>query len=105
MQLNHPDYKAFLEFMCPDYDPNASFPPPGPDPSVCSKMILGTYDDHDYIWNDGNRLLPGKWTTREFFSGRDGGREIDVIMLDERWNRDPLPCETRRDYCNQQVAA
>ena len=28
---------------------------------------------------------------------------IDVFVLDERYDREPMPCETRRDYCNDVV--
>jgi hypothetical protein len=28
------------------------------------------------------------------------GREIDVLLLDERFHRDTKPCHTRRDFCN-----
>lgn len=27
------------------------------------------------------------------------GREIDVLLLDERFYRDTKPCHTRRDFC------
>lgn len=33
----------------------------------------------------------------------DTGHEIDIFLLDERYNRDPLPCHVRRDYCEKLV--
>jgi len=41
----------FLHYMCPDMD-SKSFPPDG---EHCKKPIIGTYDDHDFGLNDGNR--------------------------------------------------
>ncbi|KAG2450456.1 hypothetical protein HYH02_004958 [Chlamydomonas schloesseri] len=100
------------------------FPPTGTDPSVCPRPIFGVYDDHDWGWNNGNRRLPGKAAYKRMFldavgepqassrrgddSGIQGaytlngggpGRDIDVVLLDERWYRDPLPCSARRAWC------
>jgi hypothetical protein len=87
---------------------------------------MGVYDDHDFGWNNGNGRLPHKSEFKEMFldavgephdsprrgatrglwykytlnEGVDGG-DIDVFLLDERYEREPLPCDTRRDYCEQ----
>lgn len=53
-------YAAFLEYMCPGSLALGLFPPPGRDATICPRPILGTYDDHDYGWNNGNRRLPRK---------------------------------------------
>jgi hypothetical protein len=31
------------------------------------------------------------------------GRDIDLVLLDERYERVPLPCHTRRDFCQPSV--
>eukprot|EP00232_Nephroselmis_pyriformis_P014858 CAMPEP_0182875012 /NCGR_PEP_ID=MMETSP0034_2-20130328/13283_1 /TAXON_ID=156128 /ORGANISM="Nephroselmis pyriformis, Strain CCMP717" /LENGTH=575 /DNA_ID=CAMNT_0025007745 /DNA_START=19 /DNA_END=1742 /DNA_ORIENTATION=+ len=127
MQLTNPGYRGFLEFMCPGHVARGLFPPPGGDPAVCPRAILGTYDDHDYGWNDGNKRLPHKSAMKQLFldalgvaqgsprRNRDRGiewrhtlnegteHEIDVFLLDERYNRDPLPCEVRRGWCEKIV--
>jgi alkaline phosphatase D len=92
---------------------------------VCARPILGVYDDHDFGWNNGNRRLPhkdvyknmyldaigepqgsprrgalrGAWAKYTLNAGLDRSISVDVFLLDERYNRDPLPCETRWDYC------
>jgi hypothetical protein len=37
------------------------------------------------------------------FNEWDEKRAIDVILLDERYHRVPLPCEVRRDFCDPKV--
>ena len=53
-------YGSFLEYMCPNSLASNQFPPPGQDPDICPRPILGVYDDHDSGWNNGNRRLPNK---------------------------------------------
>ncbi|GLC64325.1 hypothetical protein PLESTF_000149400 [Pleodorina starrii] len=102
------------------------FPPAGTDPAVCPRPILGVYDDHDFGWNNGNRRLPNKAEFKRMFldavgeapgsarrradaglqavytlNGGGPGRDIDVVLLDERWYRDPLPCSLRQDWCQK----
>ena len=44
----------------------------------------------------------GIWTKTSY--NKDiKGKEIDVFLLDERWDRDPLPCQTRRKWCEETV--
>jgi alkaline phosphatase D len=31
------------------------------------------------------------------------GEDVEVWLLDERWYRDPMPCEIRRDWCEDVV--
>jgi hypothetical protein len=31
------------------------------------------------------------------------GRDVDLVLLDERYERVPLPCHTRRDFCQPSV--
>ncbi|XP_024536570.1 uncharacterized protein LOC112348404 [Selaginella moellendorffii] len=124
IQLANPDYAQFLAFMCPGHREKGLFPPPGADPAVCPKRIFGTYSDHDYGWRHGNKRLPQKDALKQVFLDalgesldsprRNGGRgiewkytlnqeskgyEIDVILLDTRYYRDPLPCHTKRAFC------
>jgi len=67
VQLSNPDYAQFLAFMCPGHRAKGLHPPTGSDPSVCSRQILGTYDDHDYGWEHGNRRLPQKDKMKQLF--------------------------------------
>eukprot|EP00613_Pedinella_sp_CCMP2098_P076997 CAMPEP_0171939682 /NCGR_PEP_ID=MMETSP0993-20121228/36516_1 /TAXON_ID=483369 /ORGANISM="non described non described, Strain CCMP2098" /LENGTH=601 /DNA_ID=CAMNT_0012581575 /DNA_START=397 /DNA_END=2202 /DNA_ORIENTATION=+ len=120
--LGNPDYKLFLEDMCPGAMAKGEFPPVGP---LCPRPILGTYDDHDFGWNNGNHREPDKQAFKSMFLdaiGEDprsprrgdlrgawgshtlripssGGVEVEVFLLDERWDRDNLPCWTRRKAC------
>jgi len=87
---------------------------------------LGVYDDHDFGWNNGNSRMPhedlfksmyldaigesqssprrgagrGAWGKYTF---NNGDAAVDVFLLDERFDRDPLPCDTRRAYCEDVV--
>ena len=61
--LSSPGYRSFLEYMCPGNAKLGVFPPPGTDPEVCPRPILGTWDDHDYGWNNGDRREPGGCVT------------------------------------------
>ncbi|KAL3684029.1 hypothetical protein R1sor_002051 [Riccia sorocarpa] len=123
-QLSNPDYAQFLSFMCPGHRAKGLHPPTGTDPSVCPRPIFGTYDDHDFSWDNGNKRLPRKDDIKQIFldavgepntsprRNRDRGiewkytlnaghpeKEIDVFLLDERYNRDTLPCHIRGEYC------
>ncbi|KAG1658589.1 hypothetical protein FOA52_016201 [Chlamydomonas sp. UWO 241] len=138
-QVNLPDYRAFLTYMCPGSETRAQWPPTGSDPSACQRAVLGTYDDHDSGWNNGNGRMPAKHAVKNLFldaigepagsvrrssttglqaaftlygpqpdSDGDSGsvgplksidRSVHVVLLDERFDRDPLPCERRRAWC------
>ena len=103
--LRNPDYTAFLEHMCPGALARGLWPPPGTDPGHCPRPILGTYDDHDFGWNDANRREPHRQEFKEMFldavgeaadSPRRGdlrgawgshtlaGGLVEVFLLDER---------------------
>jgi len=123
-QLRNTEYSAFLEFMCPKYLTKGAHPPAGTDARICPKAIIGTYDDHDYAWNNGNTRLPSKHIAKGIWLDMVGesqdsprrstargiewkytlnkgraGKEIDVFLLDERYNRATLPCYVRRGWC------
>ncbi|KAJ7525401.1 hypothetical protein O6H91_17G049000 [Diphasiastrum complanatum] len=127
-QLANPDYAQFLAYMCPEHRAKGLHPPIGSDLSVCPKSIYGTYDDHDYGWKHGNKRLPNKDDLKQVFLDGIGepknsprrkqgrgiewkytinkeseGHEVDIILLDERYNRDPLPCHIRRTFCEDIV--
>ncbi|KAL3681968.1 hypothetical protein R1sor_024924 [Riccia sorocarpa] len=118
LQLQNPDYKEFVRYMCPDMSFESQ------DKAKCSRPILGTWDDHDYNWQDGDKRLLSKEEQKQLFLDAFGvplqsprrikdrgihwkhtlnegvqGKEIDVILLDERFHRDSKPCETRRKFC------
>jgi len=128
--LRNEQYNEFLQFMCPKARGMGIFPPLGIDPTVCDRPIMGTYDDHDFGWNDGNKRLPDKAAFKEMYldaigeaqdsprRGRDRGAwykytlnadlppsaQIDVFLLDERYERESIPCDTRRSYCEAIIA-
>ncbi|GAX80017.1 hypothetical protein CEUSTIGMA_g7456.t1 [Chlamydomonas eustigma] len=58
-QVNLPEYQSFLQYMCPGSNTSAQVPVPGSDPDYCPRPVLGTYDDHDSGWNNGNDRLVG----------------------------------------------
>ncbi|MEW5306897.1 MAG: hypothetical protein WDW36_009334 [Sanguina aurantia] len=128
-QLSLPEYMAFLEYSCPGARAAGHFPPTGSDPAMCPRPILGTYDDHDFGWNNGNKRLPNKQAFKELFLDALGeprgsrrrnsatglqtnytlnrgtkGQEVDILVLDERYYRDTLPCHMRRDWCTLQLS-
>eukprot|EP00210_Caulerpa_lentillifera_P006464 g6176.t1 len=122
LQLIDDDYYTFLQYMCPNMNKSVQYPPIG---DLCERPILGTYDDHDFGWNNGNRYLPNKYGYKNLFldalgvekdserrrlvggieykytmnSDRRSDQQIDVFLLDERYNRDALPCFVRRRFC------
>lgn len=121
--LGNPDYLAFLDYMCPGSFAAGFFPPPGTDSSVCPRPILGIYDDHDFGWNNGNHREPQKESFKTMFLDAIGeapdsprrnalrgawgthtldanGVAVDVFLLDERYNREELPCWTRKEFCD-----
>eukprot|EP00803_Ostreobium_quekettii_P006415 evm.model.scf_1038.4 EVM.evm.TU.scf_1038.4 scf_1038:28489-36391(-) len=127
-QLLSRGYHSFLHYMCPSFLQAGVFPPTGTDPQVCPKPIIGTYDDHDYGWNNGNRRLPNKFDMKQIFLDAVGevpdsprrstsqgiqwkytfnegkpDQLIDVYLLDERYERDTLPCHLRQEWCNNTV--
>ena len=126
--LQNAPYNVFLDYMCPASRALGYYPPPGTNPAMCPHAILGIYDDHDFGWNNGNRRLPhkevyksmyldaigessdsprrgagkGAWA-KYTFNADKGDAAVDVFLLDERFDRDPLPCDTRRAYCEEVV--
>eukprot|EP00611_Tribonema_gayanum_P005967 TRINITY_DN151_c0_g1_i3.p1 TRINITY_DN151_c0_g1~~TRINITY_DN151_c0_g1_i3.p1 ORF type:complete len:494 (+),score=147.18 TRINITY_DN151_c0_g1_i3:660-2141(+) len=128
--LQNTEYKTFLDYMCPGAAAQGRYPPPGTNLEVCPRPVIGTWDDHDFGWNDGNALHPRKAAFKQLFLDAIGeaadsprrnvhrgmwgvhtlnrgvpGREIDVFLLDERYNRSPLPCHMRRQWCEEEVLA
>ena len=59
--LRNPEYNEFLDYMCPAARGLGITPPPGTDSALCPRPILGTWDDHDFGWNDGDGRLENKW--------------------------------------------
>ena len=53
LQLLNPAYREFLRFMCPGVQMGSILAPDG---ATCKRPIIGTYDDHDFGFNNGNRL-------------------------------------------------
>eukprot|EP00892_Ulva_mutabilis_P008009 jgi/Ulvmu1/5580/UM023_0117.1 len=118
-------YAQFLEFMCPMHTSRtAAFPPQGSDRTICPRPIFGVYDDHDSGWNDGNGYqLRAKADIKQVFLDALGEPiesvrrhvtrgihdwqvlnagtpfEVDLLLLDERYERVPLPCHTRARLC------
>lgn len=107
---------------------SGQYPPDGSDPSICPKPIFGIYDDHDFGWNNGNQREPQKRMFKDLYLDAIGEsresirrnahrgaftkytinkgvpkKQFDVILLDERYERSTLPCDTRREYCQQIV--
>ncbi len=128
--LTNGPYNNFLRYMCPRGLDAGYFPPPGSDPALCDKPIWGVYDDHDFGWNNGNKREPSKSQFKELYldalgeyatsvrrnSDRgawikytlnqgDKHREVDIFVLDERYEREALPCDTRRAYCEHMLAS
>ncbi len=84
-----------------------------------ARPLLATWDDHDYGQNDGGADFTGKEASKatflDFFGvpadsprrHREGvydavtigpeGRRVQVILLDTRWSRGPLPRERKPD--------
>ena len=52
--------------------------------SVRRNTLRGIYDR--VTWNAGQ-----------------AGKEVEVLLLDERYERVPLPCHTRRRYCQPDI--
>lgn len=126
--LRNAPYTRFLDYMCPKALALGYFPPPGHDPEVCERAVLGIYDDHDFGANDGNAREPSKRVFKNLYLdaiGEDAssprrnanrgawaqyalhtlrGAEVDVFVLDERYEREPLPCDTRAEYCRMVLA-
>ncbi|CAG9466642.1 unnamed protein product [Pedinophyceae sp. YPF-701] len=131
-QLYNRDYQRFLEFMCPGHETRSThFPPLGREPELCARLLTGTWDDHDYGANNMDRRLPHKYDFQQLYLDaigespwsprRSGVRGIydairlnaesadaptvDVVLLDERFSRDPLPCSARCEWCAEFVLA
>lgn len=127
--LQDRSYGRFLEYMCPNSLEQGYFPPPGHNSEICPKPIFGIYDDHDFGWNNGYTREPhkrefkslyldaigedsssprrnsnrGAWT--QYTLNRGTKYPVDVFLLDERYEREALPCDTRFDYCKDVVLA
>eukprot|EP00903_Cladosiphon_okamuranus_P012811 g11973.t1 len=121
--IRNPEYNEFLDYMCPAARDLALTPPPGTDSAICPRAILGTWDDHDSGWNDGDARNEKKWLYKNMFLdaigeardsprrnahqglwhkhvlNQDTDREIEVFLLDERYDREPKPCYTRQQFC------
>eukprot|EP00752_Nemacystus_decipiens_P006352 g5726.t1 len=130
--IRNPEYNEFLDYMCPAARALALTPPPGTDSAICPRAILGTWDDHDSGWNDGDGRNEQKWLYKNMFldaigEARDSprrnahrglwhkhvfnqhtDREIEIFLLDERYDREAKPCYIRQEFCEgvlQEAAA
>ena len=121
-------FLCFKQSMCSNLPPSTRFPAG----ELCDRPIIGIYDykDHDWGWNDGNSRLPDKDAYKllyldalgvaadsprrkafrgayEKFSYKSGSaaspKVVEVFLLDERYDRSPLPCHVRRDWCTSEV--
>eukprot|EP00494_Astrolonche_serrata_P026761 UN27024 len=111
--LMNPDYRGFLEHACPNSD--KKYPS-----EKCN--IIGTWDDHDFSWNDGDGRLVSKYDMKQVYLDAIGepqksdrrnrnrgiytkysynSGQLDVVLLDERYQREPLPCHMRNEACEQ----
>ncbi|CAN0014246.1 unnamed protein product, partial [Sphacelaria rigidula] len=72
--IRNPEYNEFLDYMCPDARAQGTTPPIGTDPLMCPRTILGTWDDHDFGWNDGDGRLEQKWVFKNLFLDAIGER-------------------------------
>jgi len=93
-------------------------------------LLSSPQDDHDYGWNNGNARLPHKdvyksmyldaigvhpdsprrrahrpaYHTYTYRSNVPGDEKIvEVVLLDERYDRALLPCHVRRKWCEDTV--
>jgi alkaline phosphatase D len=126
--LSDGPYNDFLEYMCPKTIETGLFPPEGSNPNICHRGIFGIYDDHDFGANDANGRELSKHEYKNMYldaigesqssprRGQDRGawfkytlnqgiphKEVDIILLDERYERQSIPCENRREYCEKLV--
>jgi alkaline phosphatase D len=88
--------------------------------------LIGTWDDHDYGMNDAGKEYPEKESSRRlmlsFFQEPEesprwtqpggvyaaylfqhGDKTIQVILLDTRWDRDPLLAVTREEFQSERA--
>eukprot|EP00922_Rhytidocystis_sp_ex-Travisia-forbesii_P072951 GHVS01108743.1.p1 GENE.GHVS01108743.1~~GHVS01108743.1.p1 ORF type:complete len:613 (+),score=38.31 GHVS01108743.1:130-1968(+) len=123
-QVRQEDYQAFLKYMCPGKPIGLASGP------QCTRPIIGTWDDHDFLWRDGNARLPNKDESKKLFldaimerqdSSRrssvrgieykyvynkgDKYKEVSVFLLDERYYKEPLPCATHWERCQDLLSS
>jgi alkaline phosphatase D len=121
-------YNEFLSYMCPKSLKEGIFPPEGSNPELCDHPIYGIYDDHDFGWNNADQREIDKRTFKNLFLDAIGepmnsirrnfnrgawtsyklndktpSKEVDIIILDERYERETIPCENRQEYCEKIV--
>jgi hypothetical protein len=123
--LESSGYAEFLDYMCGGFFSAYGAVPPGSNAATCSKPLLGVYGTHDSFGVLSSREEPNKDALRNAYldllgesgsslrrrSGRgafervriyedsDKGHAMDVYVLDEHYDRAPLPCEFVRDVC------
>ena len=51
------------------------------------------------------RALPLLWLEQAYKLNPGTAQEVDLVLLDERYERAPLPCEIRDDWCASERAA
>ncbi|EFN59092.1 hypothetical protein CHLNCDRAFT_137864 [Chlorella variabilis] len=112
-QVHQPGYRAFLRYSCPGHEAatGGAMVPPGDDLAVCPRPVLGVYDDHDYgvyldalgVAADSPRRAAHRGIQWHYRLNPDTQQEVDLVLLDERYERAPLPCEIRGDWCRNVV--
>jgi hypothetical protein len=124
--LGVPGYVDFLDYMCGGFFSAYGAVPPGSQAAICSRPVLGVYGTHDSFGVLSDRTTPGKDALKNAYldllgesgsslrrrSGRGAfervriyedqgnGQAMDVYLLDEHYDRAPLPCAFARDVCS-----
>ena len=119
-------YGSLLNAMCNNYLTLYGTIPPGSLRSVCPKPILGVYGVHDSFGLLSDRSTSGKEAIKEVYADMLGtsayastqsslrgmfsrtriyedaakGRSMDVYLLDEHFDRAPVPCAAVASTCS-----
>ncbi|KAL4859501.1 hypothetical protein ACK3TF_000601 [Chlorella vulgaris] len=102
-QVLQPGYQQFLRYSCPGFDVSGSAVPPGDDLSVCHRPIVGIYLDALGVAPTSPRRAAQQGIQWHYKLNPGTRQEVDMLLLDERYERAPLPCEVRGDWCRNIV--
>ena len=115
-------YADFLDDMCGGYVTAQGAVPPGSNAQICPKPVLGIYGTHDSfgILSDrtfaqkldvkqlhadlmgdkaAHSTLRGEFSRKRIYSDGAKGRSMDVYLLDEHFDRAPVPCNAVAAAC------